>query len=283
MNSIELTTVIIAWLGPIIFGFLVFLARHSITSWINSKIKIQTDKEIEVFRNQIIEEKEKIKTLQNHILSGHSNRQSIIENRRIEAATKIWKSINDLAPYRRCAEFLQSINIDVAAEHAPSDSKIRTFFELLEKSAGLSNADSIYPATDELFVSPKTWAFYRAYQTIAVNSFFIISALKTGLDPRKLINFDEICMLAKKTLPHQAAFIDQHGPSSVYFLLDEIKDKLLVQLRSEIGGIDNDQEKLKYATEIIRSADAASKSLNKRDLSASIKVPESIESEIHLQ
>ena len=59
----------------------------------------------------------------------------------------------------------------------------------------------------------------------------------------------------KAALPHHAAFIDQHGFSGAHWLLEELEEKLLTELLTELKemleGRDADEESIKRSADIM--------------------------------
>lgn len=78
--------------------------------------------------------------------------------------------------------------------------------------------------------------------------------MEKGVDPNKLLKLDDMAKLAEATLPHHAKLFDKYGFSFSFFLLDEIKQKLLTQLRYTLQGKEADQEQLYQSMEITRLA-----------------------------
>ena len=54
----------------------------------------------------------------------------------------------------------------------------------------------------------------------------------------------------KAALPHQGKFIDENNPSSYHFLLEELKDRLLAELKNMLEGKDVDKAAISQAKEI---------------------------------
>ena len=85
--------------------------------------------------------------------------------------------------------------------------------------------------------------------------------------------------LAKTVLPHQSDFMDEHGPYGAYFLLDEIKQKLLDELRLVLEGKEADREQLQHAIEITKQARIVSDAGTKHDLGLDAQIPEAIKAD----
>lgn len=264
---------------PILIGFGLFAGRHWIKAWIDNRIAVQGEKELESYRAELRAEKEQISALRENVLSGQANRQALLDQRRIEVVARVWESVNQLASFRFSAEILQKINIEAAAELAPNDPKTREFFAALAKIARPTEKFSNPTKADEPFISPVAWAFYNAYCSIATVAFAVLSALEHGLDPNRFVKTEEMVALAKTILPHQSDFMDKYGPYGAYFLLDEIKQKLLDELHSVLEGKEADREQLQHAIEITKQARIVSDAGTKHDLGLDAQIPEAIKAD----
>lgn len=265
-----------SWSAPILIGFGGFAGRRWIIAWIDNRVAVQGEKELASYRAELSAEKEKIAALRENILSGQASRQAMLDQRRIEAVARIWQCVNELARCRMSAEMLQIINIDAAGNHAPNDPKTREFFAALAKIGGPPEKLSEPAMADEPFVSPDAWALYKTYVTITTNAFAVLSALEHGLSPNRFLKMEEMVALAKMVLPHQSDFMDKYGPSGAYFLLDEIKQKLLNELRSMLEGKKIDREQLQQAIEITKLASTVSDADTKYELGLDTQIPEAI-------
>jgi hypothetical protein len=147
---------------------------------------------------------------------------------------------------------MQSINFDQAAKRTPGEPKLRQFFDLIAKPSLVDSLDKDRPAIHEQpFLSPLAWAYYSAYQAIVMSAYATARVLAEGLeDAGKLLRRDNAKGLLKTILPHQSEWIDSNDPSAYDYLLDEIKDLLLLELRKTLEGREADREAVEQAKRI---------------------------------
>ena len=123
---------------------------------------------------------------------------------------------------------MQSINFDQAAKRTPGEPKLRQFFDLIAKPSLVDSLDKDRPAIHEQpFLSPLAWAYYSAYQAIVMSAYATARVLAEGLE-----------------------WIDSNDPSAYDYLLDEIKDLLLLELRKTLEGREADREAVEQAKRI---------------------------------
>jgi ketosteroid isomerase-like protein len=67
----------------------------------------------------------------------------------------------------------------------------------------------------------------------------------------KFINRKGSRELLKAALPHRAKFIDNNDPSACHYLLDELKDLLLLELKRMLEGKEADREAIDQAKQIM--------------------------------
>ena len=127
--------------------------------------------------------------------------------------------------------------------------------------------------------SPEAWALYNTYESIITIAVAVISAFENGLNPIRYLKLEEMAALAKTVLPHQSDFMDERGPSGAFFLLDEIKQKLLDELRAVLEGKKTDREQLQHATEIIKQAAMVSDVSTEQRLGLDAQIPEAIKAD----
>jgi hypothetical protein len=101
------------------------------------------------------------------------------------------------------------------------------------------------------FVPELTWAYFYAYITLLTFNFMRFKTLNLGLEePQKYVNTEHIKNILKAALPHQTQFIDEQDPEAYYYLIEEIENRLLSELRKILDGKEADQSSIQRANEI---------------------------------
>jgi hypothetical protein len=137
----------------------------------------------------------------------------------------------------------------------------KSFLDAIEKSIGVSKEFKNIARDEQPFVPELAWAYFSAYTTIIAGSNIQFITLKSGLEGAdKLLTDESVKKIIKAALPHQAKFIDEHPQETYFFLLEEIEQKLLVELRKIVEGREADKAAAQHAKDImiaVAQADAA--------------------------
>lgn len=75
-------------------------------------------------------------------------------------------------------------------------------------------------------------------------------------DADKYLNSEPVRKILKAALPHQSEFIEGQEPEAYYFLLEEVEEKLLFELRKILEGREADQAATSRAKEIMELSTA---------------------------
>jgi hypothetical protein len=76
--------------------------------------------------------------------------------------------------------------------------------------------------------------------------------LTSGLEsPDKYMDEKHAFKVLKAALPHQTEYIDKYGHAGFYYLLDELQEKLLVELQKMLEGHDATEASINQSVEIM--------------------------------
>jgi hypothetical protein len=191
----------------------------------------------EQFRSGLRAKETEIDALRNNVLSGSASRETLLDKRRFEAVEKIWTTVNDLAPLKNLHQMTVHLNYDAIAKRV-QDPKIQQFLSTLD-TTGSDPQNWKNVARDERpFVPEITWAYFSAYIKLLIFNLVRYKTLKLGIEePQKFFDAENVKDILKAVLPHQTQFIDsEQDPGAYYYLLDEIENTLLNELRRILDG-----------------------------------------------
>jgi hypothetical protein len=258
MDLIALLSIVISAGTPIA----IFLARNWIKARIEKGVQHHFDVQIEGVRAELRKSEERFKSdlrdkeaeiagLRNSVLAGSASRQALLDKRRFEAVEKVWAAVNDLAQLKYISSTMAILNFKAVAKRS-TDPKMQQFLSVI--GAGAPELDKIKNvARDERpFLPELAWAYFNAYTTILYASLALYKVLTIGIDdPDKLLSIDAIQKILKAVLPHHAKWIDESEPGAYHYLLDEIENNILAELRKILEGKDADQAAAVRAKEIM--------------------------------
>lgn len=250
-----------------LFAAALWLGRELISTRLTKSVQHEFDKKIEavkatlreseeLFKAQLREKEAEISALRSGALTVLASRQAALDKRRLEAVDQLWTSINALTPARAIAANLAVIKFEFAAKQAEHDPKLRQFFELIGQGFDMKSIDLSGAAKARPFLSPMVWAVYSAILAIVIHSVLRLQILKGGLGTTDFADHKAIEKLVVAALPHYSEYLEKHGPSVYYYVLEALDEKLITEIQIMLSGTEADKSSLQQAAEIIRQANA---------------------------
>lgn len=240
----------------------IFIARHWIVAVIAKGVQHRFDRTIEELRADFRKGEERLKSelrnkeaeiaaLRSSVLAGSAGRQALLDKRRFEAVEKVWTAVNDLAQLKALSASMAVLNFKAVAKEA-SNPKLQQFLTVIGAAAPDIQKLRNVARDERPFLPEIAWAYFSAYTAILYGQFARFNVLKVGLDDadRYLTN-EATRKILIAALPHQAEFIEENEPETYHFLLEEIENLLLAELRKILEGKSADQVATARAKEII--------------------------------
>jgi len=240
-----------------------WLGRNLISTRLTKSVAHEFNTKLETLRAQMREGEERLKAelrikeaeivaLRSGALTALASRQMAFDKRRLEAVDQLWSSITALAPARSIASMMSVVNFEVVAPRAERDPKVRKVFEVVGSGFDIKNLDLSGAAKARPFLSPMVWAIYSAFLAVTMHSVMRWHVLKGGLGSNDLADKEAIGKLIKAALPHYSDYIDQHGPSVYYYVLEALDERLLIELQKLLTGVEADKASIEQSAEILR-------------------------------
>jgi len=243
---------------------ILWLSRNLIITRLTNSVRHEYDEKIERLKADLKAKDSKIDALRNGVLSGISNRQTIIFNKQIDATEKLWSAVLELSPAKAIASTIANTPFDIIEESAKSDSRIR---ELFSDIHNVELKDILTPQALQVrpFLSPLTWAYFSAYQAILVNSVLKIKMFQIDVSIEKFKDTEHIIKLIEVVLPNRVEYIKKHGANASFFLLEELENNILKTFEMLFEGKLLDDESLKRAADIIKESELLMAESNKTE------------------
>ena len=238
---------------------------------IEKGIQLGVDQKLEKLRSDLRTKEEEIKALRAGALAALSAKHEELDRRRIKAAEALWMATIKQSKYRTAISYVSILKISeikktVAAGGVGAD-KVKQFAEVLWLSAGIetqAQPNESLPEVERLFVSEIAWAAFDALQAIGGRAGALLLALKTGVDLAVLKDESETNTALKSVLPRMATYIDNYPEVAAYYLVDQLKDKILMELRYSFAGSEFDSAPLRQARQIMDFAHNMSSELKEQ-------------------
>lgn len=242
-----------------------FFFRDLLASFLNSRNELATKKKLAELEDAMTRERSELDSIRNLIVRNAQSRNEKLVEKQILAAETLWISATRNGRHKTAAQFLRSLKIEKINEYVEegrtqelvkSFSKMSGVDKLIEE-AGQKDQKSIAEfeaaRSTRPFVSPVAWALYEAHSSTVWHAVMTMIAWKSGVTTNYLNNEDLVLSITK-ALPHQKTFMEKFGVGGAYYLLDQLEEALLAELKRFLQTGDTDQESVKVASEIIEAS-----------------------------
>jgi hypothetical protein len=251
-----------------ILAIIAYFMRDLIAKFLSQKTEHRHDKKISILEDKLVRERAAIADLRGVVVSGINSRNEKLLEKQISATEELWRAAIINKKHQMATQFLQSLNIDKMNEHIKEHNvqelvditaKMTGVQKLIEEVSDESIQKPIHSTEAELtrpFVSALSWALYSAHSQTIMHAVVTIISWKNGVSTNLLKN-DDLVKAIEKALPHQTKFLQEYGVGGTYFLLQELEDTLLKELRRFLREGEAGQEAAKQAREILSASEQA--------------------------
>ncbi len=159
---------------------------------------------------------------------------------------------------------LGTLKVEACAKESVENPNFRNFIETIGGNFDLVSLDLSGAKLARPFLTPLAWAYYSAYSLAIIQAVAVMHVLKIGVDdPGKYLNLESANNLLKTVLPSQQEYIDKHGMSVHCYLLDDVEQLLLMELRNIQEGREDDKDNAQRAAEINKVVEKVSNEVAK--------------------
>lgn len=249
--------------ATIFFGGVVYLFRDGILRFINEKLSLATQKELQSRQHQFEQKAdevkrgfERIQSTQERVLTSlleiSSERAKAISSREIEAAEAIWASVDKLNRLLLTARTADVLKFDAIEELGTSDrTKFNEIVRVFIKDLTPEFMESVNCQWTRLYVNEAAWAFYHAYSTILLSSAVRLMAVESGIHSSSLFEKSVLKKAILEALPHQKPTFEKFPDIGSSLFLDELRQALVNELRKSIQGEQSTEKEAEKARTIL--------------------------------
>lgn len=255
--------------SPALFALVLWLARNLIITRLTKSVESEYARLLEGYKHDLRKSEENFKAdlktketeiaaLRNGVLSAISNRQLLLDKKRLEATEEIWASVVSLGAFKFVSAWMSVVKFEEMAEAVKTNPDLRKFFEVLDPQIDPEVLKSrLVPNKARPFVSPLLWASYSAYSIVMMQPVLRALVIKhsVGAD---LISSEKSSEVLKLVLPHHAALIDKYGPSCYHELIEELEEKIIQEIHNTISGASTDEAGIQQAAAVIKKCNEIS-------------------------
>lgn len=242
-----------------------WLFRSLISTRLTKAVENEFNEKLENLRAELRAREAQIDALRSGAMSGLISRQSKLYERQLDAIEQVWEAVTELGKAKAISATMATIKFEESAKEAATNPQFRQIFEIMGSGFNIKDIKLGAASKARPFLSPLAWAYYSAYQAIVLLAAMKYETLKIGIDsPNKYIDSDGVNNLIKTVLPHQTDYIDKYGSSAHHYLLDEIENLLLSELRNMQKGVDSDKENAERAAAILQESEKLMESISNK-------------------
>ena len=242
----------------------IYVLKTWITKTVESSVQLRSDTRLENLRGEIRASEERMRSdlrskesqidgIRTSVLSSRGDRILYIQKRRLEAVDNIWISVTKLSRLKLPAMMLSMMKIEAMTNAAGKNNQLRSFLESIAGDDILAKLGDAAADRERPFLSELSWALYSAYSSIIGYGIGQVKLMSIGIDKvSEAFDTDKVRGVLKSALADRAEFIDQHGLAAAFHLLDELENKLLKQLKSDLDAPTSDNENVAKSAEIMK-------------------------------
>ena len=249
--------------ATIFIGGVVYLFRDGILRFINEKLSLATQKELQSRQHQFEQKAdevkrgfERIQSTQERVLTSlleiSSERAKAISSREIEAVEAIWASVDKLNRLLLTARTADVLKFDAIEELGISDrAKFNEIVRVFIKDLTPEFMKSVNCQWTRLYVNEAAWAFYHAYSMILLSSAVRLMAIESGIPSSSLFEKSVLKKAILEALPHQKPTFEKFPDIGSSLFLAELRQALLNELRKSIQGEQSTEKEAEKAHAIL--------------------------------
>ena len=245
--------------------FLLYVCRSAILRFINERISLASQRELQSRQHEFEERFDKVRrdfegiqSTQERFLTAFleisSERAKAISQREIEAAGVIWKSVEKLDRLFLSVKTAELLKFDAIEKLGDSErAKFKNFAGIFTKEITPEFIRDVNCQWTRLYVNDTAWAFYHAYSMILMAGGLRMMALEGGLPDSSVFDKSALKKAILEALPHQKVTLERFPEIGSSVFLDELKTALLNELRKSIQGEQSTEKEVAKARAILNA------------------------------
>jgi hypothetical protein len=237
-----------------ILGIVLFCSKDLIINKITQSVKHEYDSKLAELNARLENEKKERQSIRDFVFNNLQKRQDLLYEKQLKAVDSIWKVICHLSQWEFLCEIMCRFKLDKVSDNIENDPKYQEAFKIISELDNTLPKSSINISTNDLrpYLSELLYSYYEAYATIISHYVLLCKLFTNGLTD-KFSDTEKMKKLILSVLPHKEKFIEKHGVNSSGFLLEELKEKILYEIKLFLDGKSSSNEDIQKINEIKKS------------------------------
>lgn len=212
-------------------------------------VRYEYDSKLEVLKADLSKKEKEIEGLRQVGFTGLQQRQTVLFNKQVEAVELLWAATCKLYLGKPVSEMMLRVKTEEVSKTISQNVKLQQLFKHISMYTDMEKMNTVDPQPARPFVSKLAWAYYSAYSSIIWHYVLQAKLFENGLSDN-FLDVEKMTQMVRIALPHQEEFIEKFGVDAFGHLLDELQDKILLELDSMLSGKVLDLSGLEKAAKI---------------------------------
>lgn len=244
------------WLISLLFGPAVLVAlalffRNRIGKALDQYFRHILDAKLEGIKHDLKAKGQEIEALRSGPLQIRGQRRAQIDTRKLMAIDQFWGAVNSLGPLKPISAMMAVFKWDEFVTELDRNPDARERIQKMIASIGVPEFPKHEAHAARPFISPLAWALFRAYQTALGYGFAQYQVLRTGVPGDVLNKPEAVSQVLVGAIPDWKERIEQHGTAIYPYVIEELENRLVLELQRSLEGVEDDEQEVEHASKII--------------------------------
>lgn len=234
-----------------LLGAALWMLRKVIAARLTASVNHEFNEKIEELRADLKRKEDEISSMRSGALSAMTSRKVALDQRRLLAVEQLWAATTELGRTKHISGLMAIVKYENSLKEAENNPTFRAIMEAMGGGFDLVKLDLSGATKARPFVSPMSWAYFSAYQAIAMQAVAKWQALRHGVNMPEIFDNELVRKLVTTALTHREGYIEKVGDAAYYYLLEELENLLLTEMRVSIDSEDLDRGNVERAAQIV--------------------------------
>lgn len=250
-------------LSAALVAALIWLSRTWIKTRLTASINLETEETVAKLKSALDATNQKVRDLSAVAASANQHVESKLLEHKIDAIKLVWETVQDWQQVTAATLTISILPEDWITLNASHHGTRSTFEQLLkgiDPASFLKKQNKVFLARP--FVSEPAWALYFAYHSFLCNRLTkaVLLTMPDLEHPQILRRLGERQLVVKSAPPDILAAYDKDPCIGAESYLQYLRESMLSEFNDMLSGRRAGAEALKNAAEVLRAAEALSKS-----------------------
>lgn len=236
----------------LVVAAIVYITRKRWSEWIAQQVRGDVEERLEKLKSGLRDSEGEFSAFREGAMANLKNTQALLAQRRIKAVDDLWSSVEEWSKFQGTILAIAWITDEsFMAALQRGDAEHIDLAEVFLESAP-TNIEGVGASASSArpYVSDFAWALYIAYFSVFAYAVMVAKVFKPRQAKKAKLPLQALDNILTKALPDMADYIKSSGVVGHYHLTDVLRTRLLAELRSTLGGKEQDAESIARAAAV---------------------------------